>query len=860
VIGAGLAGIAALCARRPGRTLLLALVLAVVAGGLAATRLSVTTDVGTLFDARLPWKQRTAEMARLFPQFEHLIVAVVEADEPEEADATAAGLAEALGRDKAHFATVRRPDSSPYFDQEGLLFLDVPALTQLLNQTIDAQPFLGQLAADPSARGLFSALALLGMGASQGQADLSGFGPALEAFHVALRDALDGRPTPLSWERLLAGPVASLGGPYRLVLAQPRLDYGALEPGGAATAALRAAAAGLPWVKAGAARVRVTGDVPLSDEEFATIAQGAVWGLAGSLVLVAVWLFLAVRSWRLIVPILGTLLLGLVLTTGFAAVAASPLNLISVAFAVLFVGIAVDFAIQFSVRFREARHGAALVEAVGLTARRAGGQVLVAALGAAAGFLAFTPTSFSGVAELGLIAGVGMLVAFACTLTVLPALLAALRAPGGADAGFGWARGLDRGLARARWPVLAVFGALAVAGVLAVPRIGFDSDPLHTKDPNTEAMRTLAALAADPVTSPYSVDVLAPSLAAAAAIAQRAEKLPTVHEALTLESLVPTDQGPKLALIADAASVLAPTLSAPASAAPITAADVRLAAKTAADSLAAVAPKLAKGDPLALLAGDLERMRAAPDAVLLAANAALTRFLPEQLTRLRVALTAKAVSVADVPGELARDWILPDGRARVQITPDKAGRGSAGLPRFVAEVTGAIPEAGGSAVAIVASARTILEAFRAAAIGAIVAITVILAVGLRRVVDVAMVLGCLVLSGLLTALAAAVLPLPLNFANIIALPLLLGVGVSFNIYFVMNWRSGLRGPLVSPTARGVAFSALTTATAFGSLALSQHPGTASLGELLLLSLGCTLVVSLVFLPALLAAVSGLRKP
>jgi hypothetical protein len=128
-------------------------------------------------------------------------------------------------------------------------------------------------------------------------------------------------------------------------------------------------------------------------------------------------------------------------------------------------------------------------------------------------------------------------------------------------------------------------------------------------------------------------------------------------------------------------------------------------------------------------------------------------------------------------------------------------------------------------------------------------------VALRRVLDASLVLAPLLLSGLMTAIIMVVVPLPLNYANIIALPLLLGVGVSFNTYFIMNWREG-RQPAVlgSPTARAILFSALTTGTAFGSLALSGHPGTASMGDLLLSSLFCTLVASLVFIPALLAAV------
>jgi predicted RND superfamily exporter protein len=200
---------------------------------------------------------------------------------------------------------------------------------------------------------------------------------------------------------------------------------------------------------------------------------------------------------------------------------------------------------------------------------------------------------------------------------------------------------------------------------------------------------------------------------------------------------------------------------------------------------------------------------------------------------------------------------LPDGRARVQVNPKPAAQTPDGLKTFVREVTSVAPDAGGSAVTITATANTIVGAFREAATYAVLAIAVILFGLLRRVLDVALVMAPLLLSALLTLLVAVLLPLPLNFANIIALPLLLGVGVSFNIYFVMNWRAGQLRPMGSATARAILFSALTTGTAFGSLALSGHPGTASMGKLLLISLGCTLTASLVFIPALLAS---LRPP
>ena len=855
-----LAGIVQRCSRNAALVVIAALLLGAIAAGLATTRLGVSTDTDALFAASLPWRQRAIALDREFPQNRDLLVAVIDGQTPEEVEATAAGLASAAAADTAHVRTVRRPDSSPYFDTNGLMFLSVAELGPLMDRTIDAQPFLGQLVADPSARGLFAALSLIGLGIEHGQADLAGFGASLQAFHDTLASVLAGSPKPLSWQSLLSGSLVEKAGRYRFVLIQPKLDYTALQPGGAATDAIRAIAAKLEFVASGRARVRITGSVALADEEFATVAQGAVAGLAGSFVLIALWLFLAIRSWRLIVPVLLTLVLGLLLTTGFAALAVGTLNLVSVAFAVLFVGIAVDFAIQFSVRFREMRlHAADAPAALAETARRVGVQILVAAIATAAGFLAFVPTDFSGVAQLGLIAGIGMLVAFTCTLVFLPAALTLFRPRAeAAEIGFTRLRPLDDAIARHRRVILAVFGALALAGVAATPFLTFDADPLHTKDPTTEAMTTLRDLMADPITTPYSIDALEPDLKQAVAMGERAAKLPLVANALTLQSLVPEDQPAKLALIADAASILASTLSNRTPSAPVTAADLRLAAQTAATGLTRATAKLAPGSPIALVAADLRALQAAPDPVLLTANRSLTRFLPAQLNRLRTALTAQPVTLQSIPADIKRDWVLADGRARVQITPKPEASGGPGLNRFVAEVSAAIPEAGGSAVTFIATSRTITGAFRNAAIAAVLMIAVILFATLRRVLDVALVLAPLLLSSLLTVVVCILLPLPLNFANIIALPLLLGVGVSFNIYFVMNWRAGEHSRLASATARAVIFSALTTATAFGSLALSRHPGTASMGDLLLISLGCTLLATLFFVPALLASIPAPR--
>ncbi len=231
------------------------------------------------------------------------------------------------------------------------------------------------------------------------------------------------------------------------------------------------------------------------------------------------------------------------------------------------------------------------------------------------------------------------------------------------------------------------------------------------------------------------------------------------------------------------------------------------------------------------------------------------------LAQLRAALEAGPVTLATLPPDLEADWVAQDGRARVEVYPRATDGGDASnrlnpaedasLRRFIAAVRSVAPDATGTPISIAESAATIVRAFIEAGALALVAITILLALVLRRTRDVAITLASLLLGGLVTLALCVVLRIPLNYANIIALPLLFGIGVAFNIYFVIAWRRGVRDLLQTSIARAVIFSALTTSTAFGSLWLSSHPGTASMGKLLALSLACTLAAALFVLPALL---------
>ncbi len=835
--------------------MVIALLLAVLGLGYSARHLSIDSDTDHLFAASLPWRQAQIAEAKNFPQFDRLIVAVVRADTPEEASETARALNAALNADKQDFHDSAYPANSEFYSRNGLLLLPPNQLAKLLGSIVAAQPFLGQLAADPSARGLFTGIALIAQGVQMGQANLTPYNSALSGVTQTLQAAAAGKPEPLSWQGLIGG---NLGGDAEFVLAHPVLNQGSLQPGGVATAALRRIAAGLADVKAGRATVDYTGQIPLSDEQFASLTEGLAAGGIVSIVLIALWLFLALRSWRLIIPILLTLILGLVLTISFAAIAIGVMNLISVAFAILFIGLAVDFAIQFSVRLRDVRHQTGdLALAIPETGRQAGGQIALAAAATACGFLAFAPTSFVGVAELGIIAGAGMGIAFVCTITFLPALLWLFRPRlEFLPVGLPFGSRLDGFLLRQRRFVLTGFGVLAVVGIFSAVTVGFDANPLDTKDPNSESMRTLNKLLDNPATNPFYADVLTPNLAAASTMAAKLSALPEVAGVISGATFVPADQTQKLAMITQAQTILAPTIQATnitqsGAGNTVTVGDIRLSMKMARDAILKAKPQIPANSPLLGMAAAMTQLLGESDSQVMAMNEAITRFLPDELRRLNDSLNPQPITQQNLPAAVARNWFLPNGQVRVEALPNAAAQTTAGLKQFSNAVLTVAPDAGGPAISTIATARTILDSFREAALLASLAIAVILFIVFRNLRDMLLVITTLALSALLTALFAKIDCLQINYANIIALPLLLGVGVSFNVYFVMNYRAGMRRLVSSATARAVLFSALTTGTAFGTLAASHDRGTSSMGVLLLLSLLAVLIATFIYLPALL---------
>ncbi|MFC7475035.1 MMPL family transporter [Dankookia sp. GCM10030260] len=843
--------VAASC-RRPWLVLLLALALGLAALLVTVRNFAMTTDTTELISPDLDWRRQRAAFTAAFPQHVDSILAVIDAATPEQADTAAAALVARLQADPRHVRRAWQPEGGAFFERHGLLLLPLADVQAMTERLIAAQPLLGTLAEDPSLRGVMASLSMVLEGIRRDAAGPQDIDPMMTALADTIEAALAGRPAHFSWQRLLAAAPARAHDARRFVLVQPVLDFAALEPGAAASAAIRQAARELGLDPTQGVRVRLTGAVPLADEEFATLAGDATLMTTVMLASLLVILWLAVRSARFVTAILATTLLGLLLTAALGLLVVGRFNLISVAFIPLFVGLGIDFAIQVSVRCRaEQLAHPRLADALAAAGAGLGRSLTLAAGAIAAGFFAFLPTSYVGVSELGAIAGLGMVIALVMSLTVLPALLILLRAPpgGAAETSFGLFVPLEGQVRRHRRWVLRVAALATLCSAMLLPMLRFDFDPLHLRDPRAESMATLADLMADPDRTPNTIDILAPSLAEAEVLAERVAALPEVSHAITLGSFIPTRQEEKLAFIEDAAMLLGPTLDPVAPRPPPTDAELAQSLK---ETAAALQRMPEPADAARRLAGLLERLAQAPMAPRMAAAAAVAEPLDALLRQTRGLLKAGAVTQETLPPDLAADWTTPDGRARILVLPREGAGDNAGLRQFSDAVQAVAPDATGTPIIIREAGDSIVLAFLQAAALATLATALLLGMALRRAGDVALTMLPVLLSGMLTLASCALLGLPLNFANIIALPLFLGIGVAFNIYFVAAWRADEAALLHASLMRAVVFSALTTATAFGALWLSSHPGTASMGRLLMIALGWEMAITLLFRPALLA--------
>jgi len=842
------------CTRFATLVVLVSLLLAAGACYYAAQHFAITTDINKLISPDLDWRKRDNQFEHAFDR-EKLILAVVEAPTPELASAASKALAEKLTGDTQNFESVQPLGSGEFFEKNGLLFLPVEEVGKVAGQLEAAAPLIEIMAGDPSIRGLTGALETGLAGVKRGQVKLDNAERPFSLISQTVEDILNKGTATFSWRELVSDKPLTDADRRAFIEFKPKLDYSELEPGKDATDAIRKAATDLDFAGQYSARVRLTGPVPIANEEYSTVQDGAILNGVVTVLIVLVILWMALHSGKIIFAVFVNLFIGLSLTTAVGLMMVGSLNLLSIAFAVLFVGLGVDFGIQFSVRYRSERFkNEDLALALESAARRCAVPLSLAAMATAAGFLCFLPTDYKGISELGKIAGAGMLIAFITSITALPAMLKLLHPPGESEpVGYAFLAPVDEFLERHRIIIVVGTLLLVVAGLPLLYFMKFDFNPINLRNPKAESIATFLDLRKDPNTGANAINVLTTSEAEAKKIEARLEKLPEVLRVMSIDSFVPEDQPAKLQLIAKAARVVGPALNPDSvDAAPTDQENVE-ALKSSVDSLRRTAGD-GKGPGAVAsrrLADALSKLAGSNQATRDKAQDIFVTPLKIVFDQLKNTMQAGPVTLKTLPPELLNSWKSRDGLIRVEALPKGDPNDNENLRRFADAVLAAEPNAIGGPVSILKSGDTIVKAFIHAGIWALLVISLLLYLTLRRVSDVLMTMVPLLVAGAVTLELCVLIELPLNFANIVALPLLLGVGVAFKIYYVTAWREGRTNLLQSSLTRAIFFSALTTATAFGSLWLSSHPGTASMGKLLALSFVITLAAVLLFQPALM---------
>ena len=823
-------------------------------------QLGIDTDTAEMLSERLDWRQTFNSFRSAFPERYKTILVVVDGQRRQAVTDAAIALLDGIHDDAKHFETAFRPGGGEFFERNGLLYLDLEELERLSDRLTTAQPLLGPLSADFTI-GTF--VETLDRAIREGsEKDFASLSPVLNQIALAIEAVNTNRPYRIDWSELLVDESVAEQPPREFLVVKPKLEFSRVQPAGDAMRRIRELTKDLDAVKTGAVRVRLTGTVAMEHEELISATRGA--GLAGLLALVGVTvvLWLAFRSLAILAAALVTLICGLIATAAFATVAVGSLNLISVAFAVLYIGLGIDFVIHLTLRSQElVQKGTAIAAALPEAASDVGSSLAIAAATTAVAFYSFVPTDFDGISELGVIAGTGMFISLITTFTLLPALLVVLpRKTWSRTTVRTWT--LDRVLrpiTSRGTAVIAVALAVGVTSVILLGLVRFDSNPINLRDSETESVKTFLELQTDTRIGRLTLKLLSPR-PDVADMKSRLASLPLVEAVASLQSLVPPDQEEKLMVLQDLDMALGPGLGREiASRLPdpdrtdrafrsLRAAIIQLDTRSAGSP---TVTRLEHGIDYWLE----NEAGADPVARVAALQSATLDELPDLLNRLRLMLLAEPIDTSTLPPEIVDQWVSADGRVLLEIFPREDITDEDKSRRLVEQVRQVAPDVTGLPVVYIEAGDSVVQAFRLAFLYALIAVILVLVIFLRNAIDTILVLGPVLLAAAMTGATAVLFGLPFNFANIITLPLLLGIGVATTIHMVYRMRTAPPDGgnlLETSTSQAVLFSGLTTLCSFGNLAFSPHDGMASMGTFLTFGLIATLLSTLILLPVLLA--------
>ncbi|WP_024298216.1 MMPL family transporter [Methylomicrobium lacus] len=849
------------------------LIICLLVGGTiqyTANHLSINTDTAELIAPDAPFQQNRRKFEQAFSKDLHTLLLVVESDTPELTKSATKRLGRLLAADKTNFDSVYVPNDNEYFHRNGLLYLEQDDLQTLSNSLSQAQPFIGRISKEPNLTGFFSILEDALTSANKDQSVPIDLTSLVDKINVALHKRINGQNSLLSWENLIAEQkITQASANKGFINVLPKFDYSSIRPAENAIEAIRKAAVTIQEPNLPAVKVWVTGEVGLEDDELLGMSTGTFNASIFSVVLVFVILLKAYHSLALTLTTLFTLALGMVFCAGFAAFSVKELNLISVAFAVSNIGLGVEYAIHFCLRYRDnLLHHVDRVRAIRSTLISTSPSLLLCAGTTAIGLYAFIPTDYKGVSELGLLAGTSLFICLLVTLTVLPLLLkfVPVSVPKDADTSHPLLATLAEKFAHLTLhfakPIAIGTVVFSVLSIILVFNVKTDFNPLNLRDPKTESVIAFKSLMKDKDTSPMTLTVLAQDADKAKALQQQLAKIDTVDKTISLFDFVPDNQEDKLAIIDEIALMLGaqpqrfPELQPDLAPEPgivklIKAIDTVLPTKKNAKEIGSLT-QLRKELNDMLLELDA-RQETSRRQFIEQVQITLLGTLPKVMNELYGSLNASEVTLDDVPQDIKDRWLSKTGLYRIQIVPKYDLNDLDKMAKFITDVQAIAPETTDLPVMYWESMKEVISAFQQAIIIALITIALLLLAIRRNLTDTLLVMTPLILAGLFTMASTVLTGTPINFANIIALPLLLGLGVDNGIHMVEKLHHSLseeQNIYQSSTARAMFYGALTTASSFAGLAFSPHEGIASMGLVITIGIFWIMTCTFVVLPAL----------
>ena len=830
--------------------------------------LGINTDTTKMLASDLPFQQAHEHYKQIFPQNTDSILLVVEANTPEMAYAAVTTLDVRLRKEQEHIKSVYTPFGGSFFEQQALLYLDLPELEQLAETVAESKPFIDELMRTRNLHGLFTMLS------DSYQKTHWVNEPLIDSLFrrmaEGIQSSLAGLDYTLAWHSVILKQDLNTSRTRRFILVQPHLDYQKLLPAGPALQAIHriiqeSAVSAIPGVQ-----VRVTGEVALAHEELQVVSRRAEIAAILALAMVCLTLILAFHSWRLMFVTLLTLLVGLSLSAGFATVAVGHLNILSLAFAVFFIGLAVDYAIHFCLRYQELLGlGNEPYQAIRKSLEEVGPALMLCAVTTGLGFYTFVPTTYAGMSELGVISGTSMFIGLLVSLTVLPAMLVVFphskkdQRPPPSDQGLKpvYQFPIHHGQA-IRWGTVVIL----LASALLLPQASFDRNPHNLRDPHVESVQTLGDLLEDKTGAAWSLTLLTSQENKVSDYVSKLGALESVDKVLTIHDFIPKQQIGKFFLLEELAENFFPQGSVVGFSPSPTDQDSLMTAiqsfLTIMDKHIQKAKLRNEGSPAIRLKAEMSNLVVRLDNIdqesqtdlLDRLDTSLLGSIPTGPINIRATKQRGPITQEDLPRDLFERWVSHDGTYRLEVYPKKDLRKAEALEQFVHEVRSIAPQVTGLPVIYMDGGNEVVGAFRQAFVSAMLVIVVILAIVFRNIWDILLVILPLGLAAICLVGYTVIFSLPFNYANIIALPLILGLGADSGIHIVERMRrrpAQCEAFLRSGTIRGVFFSSLTTMLSFSNLAYTSHVGVASMGQLLTVGVLLTLIGSMVVLPAFL---------